>query len=88
MVIETCPKCGRAATLNGEVLTFVQQRGQTVRPDEVARHFNISTTRANWALCRLVDNGLLTRVSRGVYSGDPELRRRALLAQLEQLAPA
>ncbi|UXA05713.1 hypothetical protein KXD96_22840 [Mycobacterium sp. SMC-2] len=87
MAIETCPKCGRTATLNGDVLIFVQEHGRPVRPEDVARHFGISTTRANWALCRLADGGLIVRLSRGVYSGDLELRR-LVLDQLDRLAPA
>lgn len=85
--MHTCPTCGRTGTLSGDVLTFVRQNGP-VRADEVAQHFGVPGWQANRALCHLADRGFVTRVRRGVYSGDRELRRQALLDELHRLAPA
>jgi predicted transcriptional regulator of viral defense system len=66
-------------------MAFVIDQRSPVTPEQVGQHFDMSTTRANWALCKLADNGYIARVSRGVYSGDPELRRRALQYELNRL---
>ena len=78
----------RAETLTSNVLAYVTAQSVPVRPDEVAEQLGVQTIRANWALCRLATLGDITRVRRGLYSGDPELRRRALLHELNRLAKA
>jgi predicted transcriptional regulator of viral defense system len=83
-----CPQCGKSYELVDDVLAFVRRHADTVRPADVAAYFGISGTRASIVLTRLSERGLIVRVRHGVYSANPELRRQALVAELERLTPA
>lgn len=74
--------------LTADVLAFVVRHAGPVRPDEVAEHLGAETLPVNYALCRLANYGHIARVRRGLYSGDPQLRRQALLDRAERLTPA
>lgn len=86
--MDTCPACGRTGTISGGVLAFVKRKAGAVHVRDVAQHFGMPGLRASRTLCHLADSGHIVRVSRGVYSADPELQRRALLEQLQRLTPA
>jgi predicted ArsR family transcriptional regulator len=74
--------------LMNAVLRFVIDQPRPVRAYEPAEYLGVPTVRVNRALSYLADRGLIVRIRHGLYSGDPELRRRALLEQLDRLTLA
>ncbi|ORA68294.1 hypothetical protein BST23_04225 [Mycolicibacterium elephantis] len=70
------------------MLEFIRQQDGTVRPADVAEHFQIDGGRACGMLARLAERGLIVRVRYGHYTADVNLARKALQDQLERLTTA
>jgi Mn-dependent DtxR family transcriptional regulator len=89
MSTRICRACGRKYRLSTqEVLDFVRQQSGTVRPADVAAHFDVPSERAVEMMARMANDGVLCRVRYGHYSADMELARKMLLERLERLTPA